>query len=187
MAIDMLESRSIFLKRFIADPTKIGSCTPSSHYLTRKMVRRLDWTHAKTIVELGAGTGVFTSYIMQHKRPDCSFLAIEQDPVMRADLKHRFPDCLYGNQAEDLSYLLKAKGLHQADYIISGLPFTVLPKDTRQDIMAEIVKSLAPHGYFIAFQYSPCLYRFFHRYFSHVSLSFEVRNVPPAFIFTCQK
>lgn len=183
----MLESRSIFLKKFITEPTKIGSCTPSSHYLTRKMVSRLDWDHVHTIVELGAGTGVFTSYIMEHKRPDCSFLVIEQDPVMRADLKKSFPTALFGNEAEDLSYLLKAKGLHQADYIISGLPLTVLPHDTRQTIMDEVWKSLAPHGYFIAFQYSPCLYSYFHRYFNRVSVSFEVRNLPPAFVFTCQK
>lgn len=182
----MFTSRSIFLKKFITSPTKIGSCTPSSHYLTRKMVSRLDWPHARMIVELGAGTGVFTSYIDQHKRRDCSFLVIEQDPVMRAELKKQFPHCLFGNQAEDLSYLLKAKGLPQADYIISGLPLTVLPKDARHTIMEEVRQSLSPHGYFIAFQYSPCLYSLFHRYFKHVSLSFELRNVPPAFVFTCR-
>lgn len=182
----MLESRSIFLKKFITEPTKIGSCTPSSHYLTRKMLSHVDWTKARTIVELGAGTGVFTASILQHKRPDSSFLVIEQDPVMRADLKHRFPACLYGNQAEDLSYLLKAKGLKQADYIISGLPFMVLPQDTRHEILADIVQSLSAGGQFIAFQYSPCLYPLFRRYFRHVSVSFELRNVPPAFVFTCQ-
>ncbi len=181
----MQHTRGMFLKKFITSPASIGSCTPSSRYTASTMLRRLDWKRLHTIVELGAGTGVFTQYIASHKRKDAVFLIIEQDPAMRAALRRRFPGCHIASHAEDLAQLLNALGPGQADCIISGLPFAVFPAVLRHTILRSVRCSLRPSGQFLALQYSPFLYTVFHQYFQTVHLGMELRNLPPAWIFYC--
>ena len=48
----MMENRSIFLQKFFCAPTKIGSLTPSSQYLTRKMLYALPWDKIDSIVDM---------------------------------------------------------------------------------------------------------------------------------------
>lgn len=177
----------MFLKDFLLNPAKIGSVTPSSSYLTRKMLASLPWAKFKVIVELGAGTGVFTEFIAAHKRPDTAFLVIEQDPQMQKDLRERFPQVLFGSQAEDLPALMRLHGLPKADCIISGLPFAVIENKDRLKILAGIDRSLSSHGKFVAFQYSLQMYCTFHRIFRKVKLGFTPWNLPPAFTYTCCK
>ncbi|WP_301860584.1 class I SAM-dependent methyltransferase [uncultured Megasphaera sp.] len=183
----MLDTRSLFFKKFLTDPSVVGSCTPSSHYLARTMLSRLPWNDLDTIVELGAGTGVFTEYIERHRKQNSTFLIIEQDPDMRACLQQRFPSAVFGSHAENLSYLLKCCGRSQASCIISSLPFTVFPADLQHRILQQAAAVLSPGGEFTAIQYSPFQYSLFHRYFPHIHVSFEVRNIPPSFIFHCKK
>lgn len=179
--------RMLFFKEFIQNPLKIGSVTPSSSYLTSKLLCFLPWDKLHTIVELGAGTGVFTEFVMEHKRLDCDFLVIEQDPHMRRDLMERFPQAVFGSNAEHLPSLMRQYNLPKADCIISGLPFTVLDKKCRLNILAGIDKTLCNQGLFVAFQYSPQMYGTFHHMFRTVEMGFTLLNLPPAFTYTCRK
>lgn len=128
MTQELAAEKILFLKDFLLNPAKIGSITPSSSYLTEKLLASLPWERFNVIVELGAGTGVFTEYAAAHKRPDSVFLVIEQDPQMQKALKARFPQVLFGSQAEDLPALMRLHNLPKADCIISGLPFAVIEK-----------------------------------------------------------
>jgi len=179
--------RMIFFKDFLLKPSKIGSVTPSSAYLTRKLLHSLPWDRLHTIVELGAGTGVFTEFVMEHKNPDSDFLVIEQDYRMRQDLMEHFPQAFFGSNAEDLPALMRQYDLPEADCIISSLPFTVLEKTCRLNILAGIDKTLSNQGLFVAFQYSPQMYGMFHHMFRKVEIGFTPLNIPPAFTYTCQK
>ena len=114
----MMANRSVFLHKFFDAPTKIGSVTPSSRFLTQKMLGELPWDEMESIVELGAGTGVFTEYIAQHKKESCKAVIIEQDTFMLRELEHRFPELLYGSQAENLPFILQKFGLEKVDCII---------------------------------------------------------------------
>ena len=84
-----------FLKRFAEQPRKIGSVTPSSKFLTKAMLERVDWDNANCIAELGAGTGVFTREIVKRAKPDAKILVFEIDPALqtprtpRTDLAQR--------------------------------------------------------------------------------------------------
>lgn len=187
MTQGMTAEKILFLKDFLLNPAKIGSITPSSSYLTEKLLASLPWERFKVIVELGAGTGVFTEYAAAHKRPDSVFLVIEQDPQMQKALKARFPQVLFGSHAEDLPALMRLHNLPKADCIISGLPFAVIEKKDRLKILAGIDRSLSSHGKFVAFQYSLQMYCTFHRIFRKVKLGFTPLNLPPAFTYTCCK
>ncbi|MEJ2094502.1 MAG: rRNA adenine N-6-methyltransferase family protein, partial [Gammaproteobacteria bacterium] len=62
-----------FLIEFIRKPTQVGAISPSSKWLARKMVKNNNIKEADTIVELGPGTGVFTSEIICKAHPLSTF------------------------------------------------------------------------------------------------------------------
>ena len=181
-----MSERFQFFKKFLQAPRKIGSLTLSSRYLTEKMFQDVPWQELRTVVELGAGTGVFTKYIAAHKTGQCRVVVIEQDDVMRRQLMRTYPDFLYGKEAASLPEILRYYGLTDADCIISGLPFAVFGEEEREAVLQAVDHSLAAGGLFVAYQYSTQMYRRFHRVFPSVRLSFTLHNLPPAVIYTCR-
>ena len=180
-------NRMVFLKKFISEPQKIGSFTPSSQLLARKILHDLPWNDLNVIVELGAGTGVFTQYIMKHKNNGCRVVVIEQDNDMRARLKFKYPELIIGAQAENLPYILKNAALSGADCIVSGLPFACFSEDIRKCILNGINTSLKTNGRFVAFQYSLQMKSLLKQCFRNVKIGWEFWNFPPAFVYYCKK
>lgn len=183
----MLASRAAFLCKFIRRPNKIGSIAPSSSFLTRKMLARLPWDEFETVVELGAGTGVFTRYIAQQKKSSCRLLVVEQDLEMRTALERVHPQFHFGTNAERLGGLLLEHALPPADCIVSGLPFAAFKRSLREEIMSHVHDALKPGGQFVAFQYSLQMKSMLQRTFSDVRIQFVPLNVPPAFVYFCRK
>lgn len=169
------------------EPGKIGSITPSSSFLSSKMLSALSWEHLDTIVELGAGTGVFTKYIAAHKKKSCKVFVIERDFVMRKTLRNDYPEFHYGSKAEKLSWLLHKNNVTQVDCVISGLPFAAFSEPLRAAIMTEVYHSLKPGGVFVAFQYSLQMRTMLKTYFREVRIDFVPLNMPPAFVYSCEK
>lgn len=56
----------VFLRRFVGAPRQVGSVIPSSPYLTRAVLDKIDWSQVRNVAELGAGTGVFTQIGRAH-------------------------------------------------------------------------------------------------------------------------
>lgn len=182
-----MTSRVAFLYKFFLEPGKIGSITPSSSFLTSAMLADLPWDRMETIVELGAGTGVFTHFIAEHKKESGQVLVIERDFVMCKLLRIAHPTFHYGAKAERLDWLLHWHNLPPADCIISGLPFAAFSKPLRHEIVAAVYRSLKPGGIFVAFQYSLQMRKTLHNYFHKVSIDFVPLNMPPAFVYYCEK
>ncbi|MDY6322933.1 MAG: hypothetical protein SPL30_08515 [Succinivibrio sp.] len=180
-----LSDRLLFFRKFLASPRKTGSVTPSSRYLTGKIFKGADWSKIRCIAELGAGTGVFTDYIERHRQSGCKAVIFEQDNRMRDSLMLRYPDMNFAAEAELLPWVLSSLGTGSADLIISGLPFSTLPRSLTLRILGCVRESLAEGGRFVAFQYSPALLPLFRRFFPEVKVSLELRNLPPALIFDC--
>nr|WP_320147321.1 methyltransferase domain-containing protein [uncultured Anaeromusa sp.] len=185
--MSLLAERAEFMLRFLEEPAKIGSITPSSKFLTRKMLSGLPWGRMETIVELGAGTGVFTKYMDEHKQKFCQALVVEQNYEMREKLRRLYPSFFYGAKAEDVSALLQYFALPKADCIISGLPFAAFPRAQQHQVLLAVSQSLQPNGSFVAFQYSLQLKSILKKYFREVHSSFVPLNFPPAFIYHCKK
>ena len=179
--------RILFLRRFIDEPKKIGSLTPSSKFLARKMLKDLPWENFSHIAELGAGTGTFTKQIVKRKPTDCKFLVIEQDFEMRHLLEEEYPDLIFDSFAEDLSATLRRENFPQLDCIISGLPFANMTEYLRCRIVENIHHSLKPGGIFVMFQYSWQMKNLLKEYFPAVKIDFFLLNFPPAFVYFCRK
>ena len=183
MATDRVE----FFLKFLTQPGKIGSITPSSTRLTKRMMANLPWEQMRLIVELGAGTGVFTSYIANRVHNDCSVLVFEQNKEMREALQARYPAFFYASQAQTLSRQRQELCLPKADCVVSGLPFATFPGVLRARIIRQVYDNLANDGMFVAFQYSPLISGLLKRCFSRVETGFVLRNMPPAFVYLCRK
>jgi phospholipid N-methyltransferase len=183
----VIADRAAFLNKFIMNPRKIGSITPSSTFLTQKMLATLPWDCMETIVELGAGTGVFTDFIAKNKKETCQVLVVEQDLKMREILRSNYPSFYFGNKAEKLDWFLQNYDLPKVDCIISGLPFAVFPEALRNEVMLAVSHSLRTDGIFVAFQYSLQMRNLLKKYFREVKISFALINLPPAFVYYCRK
>lgn len=179
--------RILFLRKFIDEPKKIGSLTPSSRFLVKKMLKNLPWESFSHVAELGAGTGTFTEQIIERKPSHCKFLVIEQDSLMRHSLERKYPDLFFDSFAENLIATLQRLNSPSLDCVISGLPFANMPEALRRRILENVYLSLKPGGLFVMFQYSLQMKKMLNEYFSSVNIEFFLLNFPPAFVYSCRK
>lgn len=177
----------LFLNRFVNSPNTIGSIIPSSLYLAGKMVRAEDLKSCKSVVEMGAGTGVFTGRLLEKKPAGCSLYVFEKDLKLKDLLLRKFPDIRLFGEAAQVKTLCERGEIEQPDLIVSGLPFAVFSSSLRNKILRGIYEVLPEGGKFMTFQYSLNLLKELKSMYKSVELDFELRNIPPAFIYRCTK
>ncbi|MEJ2746132.1 MAG: methyltransferase domain-containing protein [bacterium] len=183
-------SRAHFLWHFIKNPREVGSVTPSSRWLCRRLVNAAELSRCRCVVEFGPGTACLTREILDRLSPEATLFAFEINEEFCKRLKR---DCghprlvVVSDSAERVGERLSEHGYEGADYIFSGLPFTTLPTAVREGILRETRNALKPGGKFIAYQYSLYLLKSLRSVFDDVKVGFELRNIPPAFCFVCTK
>ena len=188
---DVNYEQKLFLKNFIQQPDIVGSIAPSSRYLCFSMLKNINFEISKCIVEYGSGTGVFTKEIIARKRKDTLFMSFELNKDMFSRLKglHAPKDNIYiiNDSVENMMDYLMLQGFSEVDYIISGLPFTVLPRKVSMRILNDTFQVLSNKGSFITFQYSLHFLNTLKEIFPKVKLGIQLLNLPPAFIYHCKK
>jgi phosphatidylethanolamine/phosphatidyl-N-methylethanolamine N-methyltransferase len=180
-----------FLKGFLREPRTVGSITPSSRWLVQAMLDEAAVAAAQVIVEFGPGTGVFTDQIIQRMRPDARLLVFEVHHPFFVDLQSRIHDPrveIIGDSAAEVGRYLAQQGLTHADCIVSGLPFTSLPRPITHAILEATCAALKPGGVFVTYQYTPVLRGLLRSYFPATRITrYVLRNIPPALVFVCRK
>ncbi|MEL7021449.1 MAG: methyltransferase [Bacteroidota bacterium] len=180
-----------FLREGIKNIKTVGTISRSSKYLCKGMVKHVDFSSAKTIVELGAGDGVITQHILKHMRPDAQLLAFEVNHKFCDLMRQRFVQesrlQIVEDSAEKIGHYLNEIGETQADYIISALPFVSLPKALGKKIVGEAQKHLKTGGLYIQVHYSLLAKNLYAEAFGNVDVNFVPLNVPPAFVMVSQK
>lgn len=180
-----IHERIRFFRSFLANPRQVGAILPTSRRAVRDMLDMANFTRARCVVELGAGTGVYTEEIVARLHPEAYFLAFEVDPELVATLDGRFEDPrvrIINDSAENVGKHLDGA---KVDVIVSGLPFTSLPEPVKRNIFEQITRVLAPDGVMVAIQYSTMVQRDLSRIFASVRRRVSPLNVPPAFLFRC--
>ena len=94
---------------------------------------------------------------------------------------------LFHDSADQLGVLLKQIGGEKADVIISSLPLANFPSDLRDSLLDTIQTYLKEDGYFVQFQYSLQAKRHIKKRFPSTKINFTPLNIPPAFVYSCQK
>ncbi|MEJ6792570.1 MAG: methyltransferase [Lacinutrix sp.] len=179
-----------FLKESLKNIRTSGTLFPSSRFLVSKLLKGVDFKTAKLIVEFGPGNGIITNNILNSLQPDAKLIIFEiNDNFYNALLKIDDNRLVVVKQSADtVIEVIKAHNFENADYIISSLPLTNMPKTITTSILNNAYNCLKSKGCFFQYQYSLTYYSNLKETFKgKISLSFESLNIPPAFIYTCQK
>jgi len=183
-----------FFRSFLQNPTSIGAVLPSSRYLARSLVGRLDTLkEGELVVEFGPGTGPMTAVIRDTLPPGVDYLGIELNASFHDLLVNRFPRMdFHLGSAADVIGILEGRGLPRPARILSGLPFASLADDVQKAVVDGILASLrGTEGEFRTFQYVHAYQlRAARRFRALMAERFDgfervgpiVRNVPPAFV-----
>ncbi|WP_425313148.1 class I SAM-dependent methyltransferase [Paenibacillus mangrovi] len=182
-----IQEKMLFLYKFSRAPKQIGSITPSSVFLAKKMLEQVEWNQVQHIAELGAGTGAITRYIDAVNLQRANVMLFEKDALLRGQLARRFPAYSCYADACKLQEALQDEGIEQLDCILSGLPFFNFPQQLRDQLMEQITTSLKPGGLLIAFQYSQQMKKQLSSLFDIEHVYYVPLNIPPAFVYVCCK
>ena len=180
----------LLFSSFIKNPKQVGAVAPSSRFLTGKIVGNIDFKKAKNIVELGPGLGTFTRAILKKASPDAKIYCFEINKEFCSYLEKNIIDkrlAIINAGAESIGNNLAKFNIRKTDYIISGLPFLNFPRAKKEKIILEIKNSLSHNGKFILFQYTNGLSTMLKLYFNKVRRTFVHLNIPPAFVYVCEK
>ena len=181
-----------FIYQFLNKPKTVGAITPSSRYLTKKILSFVDFKkEGLVLLEYGPGTGPFTSEIVKYLKPTDQLIVIELNPKFAIDLKEKFKDYknvkIHEDCVANTQKILDKEGIKQVDYIISGIPFSSLPKDVTEDILINTKLIMSNTTLFLTFQYSKFKKESFEKYFEIIDVKFVFRNIPSAFVFCMKK
>lgn len=181
-----------FFGTFLGKPGSVGAVLPSTRYLARALVGRLELRPGELIVEYGPGTGPVTAVIREHLPHGANYLGIELEPKFHGLLTTRYPELAFHlGSAGDIVRILTERGLPRPTRIISGLPFATLSAAVQDQVIEGIVGSLQPAGDFRTFQYVHAYgmraAKRFRALMTQRFANFErigpvIRNVPPAFV-----
>jgi phospholipid N-methyltransferase len=175
-----------FLRGFLKNPVMVGSIIPSSRVLIDKMLKPVDWANTRLFIEYGPGVGTFTRHVLDLLGPDATLLTIDTNPDVTAYLRKSIDDprlVAVTGSAADVEQILADRSLGQADYVLSGLPFSTLPPGVGNAIGEATAKVIRPGGAFLVYQFNPKVRDFIKPYFERIERGFEWVNVPPATLF----
>jgi len=177
---------AIFFEGFLKNPVMVGSIVPSSRFTIDRMLEPVDWDSCRLFVEYGPGVGTFCRPILEQLRRDASMIVIDTNPLFIDYLKRTITDSRFTavlGSAADVEEIVRAHGHDHADYILSGLPFSTLPDGVGPEIAAATHRAIRPGGAFLVYQFTARARDFMARHFRRIDEGFELRNVPPCFLY----
>ena len=162
-----------------------GALTFSSKALVAKMLSHASISSAKIIVELGGGDGSITKGIVDQMNPTAKLFVFEINKSFCESMEKLFPQenvRIINDSAANMDHYLNGE---KVDYILSSLPFSLITKEIKAQILEATKSALKPSGIFIQICYSYLLKNLFKNYFNTVKISFTLNNLPPAFVMIC--
>lgn len=139
-------------------------------------------------MELGPGTGVFTGAILEHLSPDGQLLAVDTNAAFVEHLRRQYPDprlTVVEASAEHIETLVTEAGWPGVDAVISGIPFSLLPRPVGRAVLEATRRALRPGGVMVGYQYTRMLRPQLLDVFGNVHYRSVLLNLPPAFVFSC--
>ena len=158
--------------------------------MVERVAEKIDFARARVIAEYGPGEGVHSREIARRMAPDAQLLLFELDPAFSRDLERQFADDprvhVINQDAARLPHELKQRNIPSCDYILSGIPFSILKIDKKLALLQKTHDALAPGGNFIIYQVTNELKQHA-TIFEHADSEYFLQNIPPMFITVFQK
>jgi phosphatidylethanolamine/phosphatidyl-N-methylethanolamine N-methyltransferase len=188
--LSRLPMSALFFKRFLQRPLQIASIIPSSRALVERVADKVDFDRARVIAEYGPGEGVHSRELARRMHPDAQLLLFELDPAFSRDLERQFAHDarvhVLNQDAAALPQELQRRGIAHCDYILSGIPFSILNIAKKRALLQKTHDALAPGGSFIIYQVTNEL-RQHAKIFAHAKSEYFLQNIPPMFITVFRK
>ncbi|MFZ5555984.1 MAG: class I SAM-dependent methyltransferase [Pseudomonadota bacterium] len=181
--------RVAFFQGFLRHPGRVGSVIPSSRFLERRLVKSAGLGDARTVVELGPGTGGTTRALLAALPPDARLMSLELDRHFVAILSAiRDPRLtVHHGNARNIAEALQAHNFPAPDVVISGIPFSTMPRAIGIAIVEAVKNCLAPGGRFVAYQLRDRVGTLGRAVFGKPRVELELLNVPPMRVYCWQK
>ena len=137
------------------------------------------------IAEYGPGEGVHSREIARRMTPDSHLLLFELDAALARALERQFASdrrvhVIHGDAAS-LPFELKRHGFTSCDYILSGIPFSILKIEKKRALLRKTYDALKEGGKFIIYQVTNEL-RQHATVFQSAESEYFLQNIPPMFI-----
>jgi phospholipid N-methyltransferase len=178
----------LFARNFFKHPRMLGSLIPSSRFLIREVMNRIDWSRARVIVEFGPGVGTLTTEMLRRLPADGRLIVFETNPEFVRFLQTAVRDprlhVVHGS-ADGIDAVLAELGLPGADFVVSGIPFTTIPQPVRDSILRKTRDAVQPSGAFIVYQFTTAVLPYLESTFGEVRRGYEPLNILPAQLFYC--
>jgi phospholipid N-methyltransferase len=159
-AEDDLAATVVFLRQWLRDPRSIAAIAPSGRELARRIARAVG-RDAKSVVEIGAGTGAVTQALLDGGVPAGGLLVVERNPELAALLSRRFPEVeVIRGDAFDLEGVVSGADSvrpGRVDAVVSGLGLVTVDRERQRRLLGQVFRVLRPAGRFVQFTYSPVL------------------------------
>ena len=191
-------SISAYVKNLLKDKS-VASFAPTSDVGVECILKNVHFCDTYLIVEYGPGGGVITQYLLDNMPPDCILLAIETNKEFSDSLKEEIKDSrlvIKNGSAENVEVYIKELfdagrvPTEKAQYIISGIPFSMFPLALKNKILNATKNSLDPKGAFLVYQFLLSIPSKKHdiknklkEYFKVIRSEIVIKNLPPLRIF----
>jgi phospholipid N-methyltransferase len=178
-----------FFQAFLRSPQVVASMVPSSSFVERRVVRAAAVETASVVVELGGGTGGITRSLLNASGSHSRLLVIERTAEFIEHLRSIGDSRLevVHGCASSIGAELRHRGHPAADSVISGIPFSTMPKALGKEIIAAVYDALAPGGRFVAYQFTDRVADYARPVMGAPVIEYELCNVPPLRLFTWRK
>ncbi len=149
---------ALLLKRFFQKPLQIAYVVPSSRTLTRRVAGRMDFSRPRVIVEYGPGEGCHSREILSRMYPGSQLILIELDEelvhCLRKQFQGRSDVSIIHGSAVDILQILAQHGHTHCDYVVSGIPFSLIPPEPKREMLQRTHQALRPsvHSAFLVYQ-----------------------------------
>ncbi len=142
-----------FLLAWIRNPRSVGAIAPSSPALAGLITREITSAHAP-IVELGAGTGVFTRKLLAQGVREQDLILIEESSSMAKLLSQKFPEARVIQMDASHPDLAEYIEVEKVGAVVSGLPLLSLPSSVVDRVLTNLTSVLDTEAYMYQFTYS---------------------------------
>lgn len=185
-----VKEKKLLLKNFIENPKLTSNFFPGSKFLARRILENIDFKKASAIVEYGPSTGAITKYILRKASKNMKLLCLDLNKEFCKYIKENIKDprlIVINDNASNVKKYLEKYSINNVDYIISGLPFSFMPNNTKKRILIESKNILDADGKLLIYQINYNIRKDLLPYFKIRSTKFIYLNIFPVFLFVCEK
>ncbi|MFH1053093.1 MAG: hypothetical protein V1740_01630 [Candidatus Woesearchaeota archaeon] len=169
-------------RQFLNDK-RVASVVPTTQVAVRKICKGIDFEKDNVYVEFGPGTGAFTKYILERMTPGSRLFLFETNQMFVSNLGRNYGNSrvhIFHDSAENVRQRLHDNGVSSVDYIVSGIPFSMLSDHSADRIISDSCEALSERGRFIAYQCTTYISGYMNKYFRNINVSYTLNwFLPP--------